>query len=71
MIKIDKCPHCGSTEGFYTKDYACGVIRYRRNYDGTCGENGDMYDGLTYTSGLYAYCQSCQKRIGLIKELLP
>ena len=26
-----------------------GQVRYRRNYDGTCGENGDMYDGLTYT----------------------
>lgn len=60
---MDKCPYCNSKEGYYTKIQVKGSMIYRYNYDGSEADNGDMYDGLTYTSGKCAYCLSCDKRL--------
>jgi hypothetical protein len=60
---LEACPKCGSDEGYYTKETASGTIRYRYNYDGSEAENGDMYDGLSYKGGKWAYCLSCDKRL--------
>lgn len=64
---ISNCPHCGSEEGYYTKDYMSGSFQYRHNYDGTVAENGDMYDTLTTTQSKYAYCLTCRKRLFRMK----
>lgn len=61
--KIQRCPYCGSTEGYYVKQQAHGPITYKFNFDGSEAENGDMYDDLRITGGKIAYCLNCDKRL--------
>ena len=63
IAPIDFCPHCGSNEGFYTKMQARGSVINRMNFDGSEAENGDMYEGLRFVGGEYAWCQHCHKRL--------
>lgn len=70
MKKITTCPHCGSTEGFYTEDdyirvpYMCG-------YNGEEKNNAEMYDRAhTVKTRRYAYCIDCREKIGSAKRLL-
>lgn len=60
---IDKCPHCGSNYGYYTKDYIVGKCNYNFHFDGSEAYNGAMYDGLLHRFGKYAYCTNCNKRL--------
>lgn len=64
MDELTCCPHCGSDEGYYTKDYVSGSCNTRYNFDGTVEDNGDMYESLTHKCGKVAYCSSCHKKIG-------
>lgn len=63
------CKHCGSTDGFYTKNSykGSGIVRF--NFDGSEAENGTMYDGLTHTQSKYTYCLSCDKRLFKTEEI--
>ena len=65
---IDKCPHCGSDAGFYTKDYLSGTCRYNRNFDGSEAYNGEMYEYLSHEIGKIAYCVMCDKRLFKMPE---
>ena len=57
------CPHCGSTEGVFTRTTLFGVP-WNLNFDGTPGYNADMYDNaLRIRGGETVYCQSCGKVI--------
>ena len=35
---IDRCPYCGSTDGYYTKEQVRGAVQYMYNFDGTMEE---------------------------------
>ena len=59
----EKCPHCHSDEGYYTKSTYKGKGIFRFNFDGSEAENGDMYDGLVETQSKYVYCLNCDKRL--------
>lgn len=60
---ITCCPHCGSTEGIYTKNTLVNVPYYIK-FDGTDEFNGEMYDNAeTLRGGELAYCQNCDKVI--------
>jgi hypothetical protein len=65
---IEQCPHCGSTEGYYTKGQVRGSIITRYNYDGSDADNGDMYEHLFHTGGKVAYCLSCNKKLFWIEQ---
>lgn len=65
---VSCCPKCGSDVGYYTKDYASGPVYYNHNYDGTEADNSEMYNGLVFTRGKYAYCLACYERLFKIKE---
>jgi hypothetical protein len=60
---IDKCPYCGSDDGYYTKEQVHGPIQYMYNFDDTETDNSEMYNGLILTGGKYAYCINCDKRL--------
>ena len=60
---IDRCPYCGSDEGYYTKDYVCGPSYYHYNFDGSEAHNESMYDLTSHKRGKYAYCTNCDKRL--------
>ncbi|MBC1228637.1 hypothetical protein [Listeria booriae] len=66
---IDKCPHCGSDEGYHTKSQVSGVVYYRHNYDGSEQENEDAYAYLRHDIGKYVYCINCEKRLFKVKEI--
>jgi len=59
----DKCPHCGSDDGYYNKQQLSGTAIYRFKFDGSEAENGDMYDLLRCKGGKIAYCLNCDKRL--------
>ncbi len=65
---IDKCPVCGSKDGYYTKEQARGPIQLIYNFDGSESDNGSMYDMLTFSGGKYAYCLKCDKRLFKMPE---
>lgn len=61
---IDKCPHCGSAEGFYTlSDYI--NVPLKIGFDGSERDNSEMYDCVTdIRYHRYAYCLECGEVIG-------
>ena len=63
VATIQECPHCGSDEGYYTKEQVHGTIKVRYNFNGSEAENGDMYDSIKYTGGKVAYCLECNKQL--------
>ena len=63
---IDKCPHCGSDEGFYNNFRVSGWSRYKYRFDGEDAYNGDMWDHINSKDSKKAYCCKCEKEI---KEL--
>lgn len=61
--RFEKCPHCGSNWGFYTKTTLVNVP-YNWSFDGEAQDNSEMYDNAEhYKSGAYCYCQNCDKVI--------
>ena len=66
---MDQCPYCGSTAGYYTKDYIYGSSWFNYSFDGSYADNSCMYDCLTRRPGRVAYCQECGKRLFKIEEM--
>lgn len=65
---IDRCPHCGSTEGIYTKSTFRKVFWYC-GFDGEAQSNSDMYDMAIVEGGNMAFCQKCDKPICRLSAL--
>lgn len=64
------CPHCNSSEGFYTKERVMGTAKI--NYTNTgdyMAEQSSMYDYLQHSGGKVAYCINCHKSIGKSEDL--
>ena len=57
-----QCPFCGC-DTFYSKDYITGATITYHRYDGKETENGQMYEHVKHTTGKYAYCTDCDKRL--------
>ncbi|MGN5650409.1 hypothetical protein [Bacillus sp. Brlt_9] len=66
---IERCPHCDSDCGYYTKLQIYGSSFSRYNFDGSEGENSDCYDGLNHKEGKVAYCIDCNKKLFKLSEL--
>ncbi|MFD0771637.1 hypothetical protein ACFQZ1_23155 [Bacillus sp. CGMCC 1.60114] len=60
---IDKCPHCSSNEGYYTKEQVYGTVRYKHNFDGREADNSSLHDHVSYKGGKVAYCIDCNKKL--------
>jgi len=63
VAPIQKCPYCGSNEGYYSRMQVSGSILTRFHFDGSEAENGEMYETVRHTGGKIAYCLVCNKRI--------
>ena len=58
---ITCCPHCGSTEGLYTKTTYINVP-HRFGFNNEAQNNTEMYDNAEDTrGGETAYCQDCHR----------
>ena len=68
-MTIERCPHCGSEKGYYTKDYVYGYSRFYCNFDGSEHDNSALYGGTNCKRGGIAYCETCQKKIAKIEEI--
>lgn len=62
MKKFDRCPHCGSNEGIFTKSTLKNV-RHFCGFGGEEQDNSEMYDDAVQIGGEIAYCQECLKPI--------
>lgn len=60
---MNKCPHCHSSYGVYTK--VKGVQLY--TFDG----QAEGYEILEYSESKSVYCQKCNRRVGLFKAVFP
>lgn len=68
MNKLNRCPHCGRTNGYYIKGRYSGTWEMRYGFDGKQEPSYEMYDGAQHTYGKYAYCQVCDKRLFRVEE---
>lgn len=70
VAPIEKCPHCGSSFGFYLKGQIVGKYHDRYRWSGirVDEDNQDMHDHLLYTESKYAYCVDCNKRLFKVEE---
>lgn len=69
MNEIIRCPHCGSTEGLYTKTTYVDVI-HRFGFHNEEQDNSEMYDNVTeFRGGHTAYCQDCHKVVCRMSRL--
>lgn len=63
------CPHCGSTEGLYTKTTYVNVP-WCFGFNNEEQHNGEMYDNAEkLMGGETAYCQSCHKVVCRMNRL--
>ena len=60
---MSECPYCGNNKEYYTKDFVSGRVNYEYRFDGEEADNTGVYDSLRHTSGKYAYCSDCEKRL--------
>lgn len=68
-MSMDKCPHCGSYSGYFTKDYISGSSWYNHNFDGSEADNSQMYSATSSVRGKIAYCCNCYKKIANVEAL--
>lgn len=66
---IDRCPHCGSSDGYYTKEQVYGPCVRFYNFDGSECDNGGMHDSICYKGGKVAYCKQCDKQLFKMSEI--
>lgn len=59
---ITCCPHCGGTDGVFTK-MTLKMVRHFCGFDGAEQDNSEMYDDAIQIGGGTAYCQECLKPI--------
>ena len=62
-MNVDKCPHCGNDQEFYSKDYAYGNVRSFSRFDGGEPDNSELHGNLRYKMGKWLYCGECHKKI--------
>ncbi len=60
--KIECCPHCGSTDGLYTKTTYVSVL-YRFGFNNEPHYNAEMFDDAEVRGGETAYCQKCHRAV--------
>lgn len=64
--KMTCCPHCGSTDGLYSKETA----KYHQYYtlDGTPNGYSD-HDYLLHRGQTVLYCIACDKKVTTLEKL--
>lgn len=61
---MDRCPHCGSAKGLYSKYILYGLQRYY-GFDGSCE---DSMDNAYPKGGQILYCQNCDRVICKLED---
>lgn len=67
-IKLESCPYCGSTHGFYRRVYMKGWSSYRYTFDGSEAHNDELHSGLDYQEQKTCFCSKCDKKLKVLKE---
>jgi hypothetical protein len=63
IVPIISCPHCGSSESYYFKNYGL-TVQYVCSFGG--GKvNEKVVDTPAIKTPVYGFCSRCQKRIKL------
>ncbi|HHQ4326831.1 TPA: hypothetical protein ACSQRE_000109 [Clostridium perfringens] len=60
---MERCPFCGSEEGYYYKSSYRGTYEERYKFNNEPDDIGDLYDNACYTQGKIAHCRNCGKRL--------
>lgn len=61
---MDKCPHCGSTGGWYANCRAYGWVQQQGGWGDMSRETYEtITDGLNWRDSKYVICEKCEKRV--------
>lgn len=63
---MDKCPHCGSDDGLFSKEVAKYDQYY--NFDGSPSGYSDL-DRIVKRKGTPLYCVYCGKKVTTLEKL--
>lgn len=63
--EINKCPYCGSKNGFIIRSKASGYVTTSYSFDGSERCNSSMYNQIKEKQPKYAKCSDCDRNIGL------
>ena len=63
LNELTKCPFCGHDE-YYVSEYYYGYFDFTYNFNGECGDNSGMYDGLSVRTNKRVRCKRCDKYLG-------
>ena len=61
--QVRACPHCGNDDQFYVVHRYSGQGEYRRCFDGSSGDNNDMYNCLAVKVSKRAFCDRCDEPV--------
>lgn len=66
--ELKECPYCGCKE-YYQRERITGETVFYMRFDGTEGDNTDLYEGLeNKIISVFAYCAECEKRIARLDQ---
>jgi hypothetical protein len=69
--KLQACPYCGSTQGYYLRVRYSGIgylyFDFTHHKLETLMHSG-FYDSANWTEYKSKYCTQCQKKLGVVKE---
>ena len=65
---MDRCPHCGSDYGLYTKEYVTFDQYYK--FDGEPDGYGELAP-VYYRKDAKVYCCECDKCVGMASKIFP
>ncbi len=63
LNELTKCPFCGHDE-YCVSEYYYGSFDFTYNFNGACGDNSGMYDGLNVRTNKRVRCKRCNEYLG-------
>ncbi len=61
--KIERCPFCNYSNGYYKKVYMKGRSQYNYTFGGTEAHNDELHSGITYRENKSCFCLKCDKNL--------
>lgn len=68
-MKLDCCPHCGSTDGLFSRECVTYDQYYKFNGEPAGYSDSDTYGFTNNRKSRPLYCTKCRKRVTTLAKL--